>query len=346
MALTESEEMARDSTPHWEAADDMLVGLSARELRGWAWPVAVRRTRPERPIDERELSALLARALRLTSNRLAQADASEWLLVDAAPVTLEVDGRGVTDPVGFRGQEMGATVFAALARVETIEAWRHVAQRLGFSTLTLTAAPLALAGQLAETQGILLDVGGATTDLTWWRAAKPVALSFLPIGGGALTHSLIRKWGLSLDKAENLKLALASGRLADEVAAQVLEAMTPTLTSWLDRVTGALSAMSESADQPLPHRVYLLGGGGLLPEISQAARSLAWSPRIRFERYPQIDWLRASDIPGVVNHTDLGREAGDVSAWALAGWAVGQFRPPDRAARILRGLCQRVEAGG
>jgi hypothetical protein len=346
MALTESEKMARDSTPHWEAADDMLVGLSARDLRGWAWPVAVRRTRPERAIDERELSALLARALRLTSNRLAQTEPSEWLLVDATPVTLEVDGRGVTDPVGFRSREMGATVFAALARAETIETWRRVAQRLGFSTLTLTAAPLALAGQLTEPQGILLDVGGATTDLTWWRASKPVALNSLPVAGTALTGSLIRKWGLSLDKAENLKLALASGQLADEVASQVLEAMTPTLTAWLDRVTGALSAMSESAEQPLPHHVYLLGGGGLLPGITEAARSLAWCPRLRFERYPQMDWLRASDLPGVVNHTDLGREAGDVSALALAGWAVGQLRPPDRPARILHGLCQRAGAGG
>jgi cell division ATPase FtsA len=308
--------------------------------------VAVRRTRPERPIDERELSALLARALRLTSNRLAQTDASEWLLVDAAPVTLEVDGRGVTDPVGFRGQEMGATVFAALALTETIEMWRHVAQKLGFSTLTLTAAPLALSGELTEPQGILLDVGGATTDLIWWRASKPVALNSLPVAGTALTGSLVSKWGLSHDKAESLKIALANGQLADEVASQVLEAMRPTLTAWLDRVTGALSAMSASAEQPLPHQVYLLGGGGLLPEIPEAARSLAWSPRLRFERYPQIDWLRASDFAGVVNHTDQGREAGDVSALALSGWAVGQFRPPARPARLLRGLCQRAAAGG
>ncbi len=345
VALAESEDMARDSTPHWEAADDMLVGLSARELRGWAWPVAVRRTRPERPIGEQELSALLARALRLTSNRLAQANSTEWILVDAAPVTLEVDGRGVTDPVGFRGQEIGAMVFAALARTETIETWRQVAQRLGFSTLTLKAAPLALSGQLTEPQGLLLDVGGATTDVTWWRASKPIAVKSLPVAGTAFTASLVRKWGLSHDKAENLKLAFASGQLVEEVASQVLEAMAPTLADWLDRVTGALSAMSESAEQPLPHRVYFLGAGGLVPEIPEAARSLAWSPRLRFERYPQMDWLGASGLSRVANHTQLGRDPGDVSALALAGWAVGQFQPPDRPARILSGLCQRAGGG-
>jgi cell division protein FtsA len=323
----------------------MLVGLPVRDLRGWAWPVAVRRTRPERPIEERELTALLGRALRLTSNRLAQTDASDWLLVDATPVTLSVDGRRVTDPVGFRGREMGAMVFAALARTKTVEIWRRVAQKLGFSTLTLTAGPLALAAHLSEPQGLLVDVGGTTTELAWWRASRPVALDSVPIGGASLTGSLVRKWGLSLDKAESLKLAYSRGQLADEIRTQVLEAMTPTLTLWLETVVAALETMSESTEEPLPHHLYLLGGGGLLPEILEAVRSLAWSSRLSFNRYPQMGWLRPADVPGVVNHTDLGREAGDVPALALAAWAVGQVRPPDRPARILSGLCQKQGEG-
>ena len=48
---------------------------------------------------------------------------------------------------------------------------------------------------------------------------------------------------------------------------------------------------------------------------------LAWSRQLHFARYPQVDRLEPTDVPGVVNRTELGRSAGDVTALALAAWA-------------------------
>ena len=123
----EAEEMARDRAERWFLPDQMIVGLPASQLVGRAWPVAQTRSRPERPMDEREVEALLSRALRLTVNRLLSivqpeappdSDDPDWLLIEAVPVALVVDGRGVTDLVGFRGRELHAMVFAALGRTE------------------------------------------------------------------------------------------------------------------------------------------------------------------------------------------------------------------------------------
>jgi cell division ATPase FtsA len=266
-------------------------------------------------------------------------DDSDWVLVDAAVVALTVDGHRVTDPVGFRAQEIGAEVFAALARRETIETWRIVAQQLEFSTLTLTASALALAVGLRDQQGVLLDVGGDTTDLTLWQSGCPVALGSVPTGGDAVARLLARTWDLSSEDAERLKCAYASGLLAEEDRTRVLEAMFPVLREWLEETETALARLSQ--DRPLPQRLYLLGGGSVLPEMVEAARALAWSERIHFERYPQVARLRPTDIPGVVNRTDLGRGAGDASVLALAAWAAQQYQPPDRPARILSELCQR-----
>jgi cell division ATPase FtsA len=215
---TEAEAMAQDLAGRWILPDQILVGLPASQLRGRAWSVTQQRARPDRPVEERELRGLLERALRLATTRLSDEDPG-WLLVDAAPVSFTVDDQGVTDPVGFRGKEIGTTAFAALARVETIQTWGLVARELEFSTLILTAAPLALAASLPESQGMLLDVGGATTDLTWWRAGRPIALDSLPTGGTALTRTLSDKWNLSPEKAERLKRAYAGGRLADDARA-------------------------------------------------------------------------------------------------------------------------------
>jgi hypothetical protein len=339
-ALAQAEEMARDLIERWILSDQILIGLPASQLRGRAWSVTQRRSLPDHPVEEPELEALLGRALRLAVNQLRSvgADDAGWLLVDAMPVALTVDGRGVTDPVGFRGQEIGALVFAALARAEVIESWREVARELEFSALTLMAAPVALAAGLSAMQGMLVDVGGAATDLTWCRAGRPVALESLPKGGAVLTGSLARQWNLSPERAERLKRAYSGGRLADEGKVQVQAVLAPVLCTWTEEIETALALLNR--EEPLPQQIYLLGGGGALPGMAEALRSLAWSERLRFTRYPQVNRVRPTDVPGVVNRTDMGHGPGDVPALALAAWTARQNCLLDRPSRILSELCQ------
>jgi hypothetical protein len=290
------------------------------------------------------LEALLSRALRLTANRLLGGDAPgdaedpAWLLVDAAPVALSVDERGVTDPLGFRGRELGAMVFAALAPADTIVTWRAVAQGLEFSALTLAAAPLAVAAGVSQPQALLVDVGGVTTDLTWCQAGCPVALASVAQGGVDLTRALLRKWRITPDKAERLKRAYANGRLSAEAREQVLEVLAPTLQGWLQAAEAALTGLNQ--DQPLPSRLYVLGGGGSVPAVRETLRALAWSRRLHFARYPEVGRLEPTDVPGVVNRTEFGREGGDVTALALAAWAARQSQAPGRPDQILAALCQ------
>lgn len=339
-ALGEAEEMAQAPGGRWVLPDQVLVGLPASQLRGRAWSISQRRSAPDRPVSEQELETLLERTLRLAVNRLLSADqdGASWVLVDAAPVALTVDGLGVTDPVGFRGREIGATVFAALARAEAIATWGMVAQNLEFSSLTLTATPLALAASLTASQGILLDVGGTTTDLIWCRAGRPVMLNSLPLGGRSLTRLLLRMWNLAPDRAERLKHAYSSGKMDPELGAQVLEVLTPGLQNWLEETEVAMAQLNQEGR--LPEYLYMLGGGSALPELTEAVRSLAWSRRLHFARYPQVGHLQPTDVPGVVNRTGLGQGLGDVSALALAAWAAKQQQPADRPALILSELCQ------
>jgi cell division ATPase FtsA len=339
-ALTQAEEMAQASDGRWVLPDQILVGLPASRLRGRAWSIGQRRSHPERPVDEGELTALLARTLRLATNRLRDEnpDDAGWLLLDAVVVALTVDGHGVTDPVGFRGQEIGATVFAALAQSEVIKSWGVVARELEFSALTLTASPLALAVGLSAPQAILIDIGGTTTDLIWCRAGRPVVLDSLSIGGAELTRSLANKWGLLPDRAERLKKAYSSGGLPAEARAEVQGVLWPGLQAWFEQMEAALARLNR--DEPLPQHLLLLGGGSALPQMAEAVCSLAWSQRLHFTRYPQVRRLQPTDVPGVVNRTGQGRQMGDLSALALAAWAAQQQRPSERPARILNELCQ------
>jgi cell division ATPase FtsA len=338
--LSEAEGMAQDLSQRWILPDRLVVGLPASQLIGRAWPITQQRSRPEGPVEERELEALLARGLRLAINRLQAiaADSGPWLLVDAAAVALSVDGRGVTDPVGFRGQELGTSVFASLAAAEVVANWRAVAETLDFAELILATTPLALAAGPPAAQGLLVDVGGEFTHLTWFRGARPRRLASLPAGGGDVTRSLLRKWPISLDRAEQLKRAYAGGQLADDARTQVQEVLLPVVGSWLNQMEAAMEQMNE--EEALPQKIYLMGGASHLPEIAESMRALAWSQRLQFERYPEMRTFRPTDVPGVVNRTELGRNRGSVAALALAAWTARQQQAIDRPTRILTRLCQ------
>ncbi|MEJ2737682.1 MAG: hypothetical protein P8189_29695 [Anaerolineae bacterium] len=339
-ALADAEKMAQARGDRWVLPDQMLVGLPGSQLRAQAWSITQRRSRPDRPVDERELRALLDRTLRLSVNRLRGFEGADggWVLVDTAPVGFTVDGRGVTDPVGFRGREVGATVFAALALAEVIETWGLVARELEFTALTLTAAPLALATVMSTSQGILMDIGGGTTDLIWCRAGRPYMLASLDSGGEALTDSLVRKWNRPAEWAERLKRAYSRGDLPPEGMSEIQEVLWSGLQAWLEETETVMARLNQ--DEALPQHLYLLGGGSALPEMTEAVRSLAWSQRLQFARYPQICRMQPTDVPGVVNRTSMGREMGDVSALALAAWIARLREPPERPGQILNELVQ------
>jgi hypothetical protein len=338
-ALGRAEEMAQDLAERWLLPDRMLVGLPGSHLVGKAWPVVQRRVRPDRPVEERELQALLERALRLAVNRLLDTapGESDWLLVDSAPVGLSIDGRGVTDPIGFRAAEIGAVVFVSLAQASTITTWRTVAQEMDFRELILVGTPTALAASFPLPQCMLVDVGGESTDIIWCRTGRPAALHSVPCGGSLLTRLLARRWRLTTDRAERLKRAYVAGRLSQEANETVQGALLPGIQNWLAQVEEGLAHLN--LDEALPSNLSLLGGGSTAPEILDSVRALAWSRRLTFARHPEVHRLRPTDVPGVVNRTELGRGLGDVTPLALAAWAARQKQPPDRPALLLRQLC-------
>jgi cell division protein FtsA len=153
----------------------------------------------------------------------------------------------------------------------------------------------------------------------------------------------MQEWDLSPERAERLKWIYASGRLEDKDRIRVRKVMQPVLDTWLEETEMALARLNR--EELLPQRLYLLGGGSALPDIVSAVRTLAWSDRLHFERYPQIEPLLPAQIPWVVNRTGYKRGAGDVSALALAAWAAGQTVPSDRPGRMLGELCQGLGSG-
>jgi hypothetical protein len=339
-------------------ADQGVVGVPQSQLRAGSWSVTQRRPTPGEAVDERELGALLDRSLRLAVQALLSVERRPdaegrtravsspkrdrgWVLVDAAAVMMTVEGRRVTDLVGFCGAQIGATVFAALAEASTVETWRLIGKSLGFSALTLVPLPLVLTAGLPDMEGILLDIGGMTTDLILWHAGRPVTVDSVAVGGDSVTATLVDRWRLAPERAEQVKQMYASGQLEEDACAQVREVMLPAVRLWLEKTEGALALMNR--DGLLPEHLYLLGGGAVLPEMMEATRALAWSERLRFSRYPQVRHFQPTDLPGLVNPTGQPLGAGDLSLLALSAWAARRTHSQDRPGRLLDHLCAKYQ---
>ncbi len=107
------------------------------------------------------------------------------------------------------------------------------------------------------------------------------------------------------DEAEALKRAYADHALSSQDEVLVARSLVRPVGEWLEMVVYWLRQMVSSdagclpADRPLdsnlvsslPGRIYLTGGGSLLPDLTQALTSLEANPSLNFRRSLEIEPL-------------------------------------------------------
>lgn len=333
-ALTAAEAMATERARGRVRPTRAIVGLPAAWLWGGEHVHSQTRIRSEAPIDSREVRGLLARAHRATEALALDRLGLPGAVVKMALVDMQIDGRRVSDPEGFRGEMLTCTLFAAAAGRATVRTWRLAGESLGLERITLVPAAMAAAHCLPDGDSLVLDVGFETTELMWLCRGNPLRLGSVPVGGRAMTQSLQDGLGLSVMAATYLKHQYAAGRVDAERRAQVELALIPALQAWYDQVQLGLSSMARG--DPLPASVVLMGQAARLPEVADGARALIWSERLRFFRYPQVRMLQPTDVPHAFDRTGQGLGVASIPLLALASWvATEQTMPATRPGACL-----------
>ena len=336
-ALCQAEDMTEETTGRKIVPDTAVIGVPSHWLTVTSQSFTLRRRRPEIKIEEREVERVVFRAGRLALQDIATrrtSTAASLTVVDASLVALTVDGHRVTDPVGFRGGELGATVCVAAAPDEALSSLYALAEALELEPPRLVAEPQAVARQLGR-DGIVLDIGGATTGVYLMRYGRLLAADTLPLGGDGFSQSLAAVFNLTGRQVQALRRAYEEGLLAAEDAAQVQAALNDTIQSWLRAVEGCLARMAGADD--LPHQIYLCGGGSRWSDVLDAARAHPWMQSLPFARYPQVQRLDPVQFPSPRNDTGRLWDVEESVALSLACWPT-QFGegPVERALATLR----------
>ena len=347
-ALRSAEDATETTSGHQIVPDAAAIAVPTAWLCGATGSGGIARSALETGITPEECLEPLARAGRHALRNLGRVTGpGAWELLDATLVTFHVNGNPVTDPVGFRGHSLAATVFVVAAPGPYLDMLRQVADALQLNPPHLVAEPLALAAAVAD-DGLIVQAGAHTTGLTLSRRGAPLALGSIGHGGTGWTQALSDAFGLSLPRAEALKCAYSAGKLPARHVPAVQKALAAPLNAWVAALIARLR--SQSWDDPLPPRIYLCGGASALPGAQEALARARWLDTLPFPHTPETRLWDGSRLSQavlsqakdrvLVDRTEPRWQLDGVTTLALAAWATRRrgIETPDGMLRATLGI--------
>jgi cell division protein FtsA len=295
------------------SARSAMVGIAGELVKGTTSTVRFTRKNASKEISIDEMT----RIIELVQDR-AEAKARQELawelggkdvevrLVNSALVRIDIDGYKVTNPVGFQGRDILVEMYTAFAPMIHIGALERTAAELDLELLAVAAEPFAVARSVvgddpnAAVSGILMDVGGGTTDIAVVNEGGVEGTKMFGIGGRAFTHAIERDLDIDFSKAEALKLGLSSTQKPANKEA-VERALNKTLNVWINGVELALSEFTKL--DHLPHRLLLCGGGSSLDLVIEKLESSQWHKDLPFTRKLIVQHIKPNEVIGITDTT-------------------------------------------
>lgn len=317
-------------------ADDAIVGLTGSLLVAQSHTARLQRYDPIAPIYEDEvletLEAVQRRNLQELSER-SNALSIRHTLVSSQLVgamSIRHDTRQVQRlPDLFRGVPALSGDLLAIAICNLIwprqglEVLKNVLDDLELNLLQAIPIAQAVATALPLPNAILIDVGYEHTEISLVERGVLSNLANIPQGGHFFTQQLVEKLHLSDKNAEIVKQEhtrsnkLSGGR-------PVSRTLSAAAKLWRQQVEHALLKLA--GDAPLPPRLYLFGGGAVLPEVIEQLRAQPWTRRLPFDQHPSVERLMPHHFRALHDPRGLLSAASQVGVAALAACAT--WEPP------------------
>jgi cell division protein FtsA len=154
----------------------------------------------------------------------------------------------------------------------------------------------------SEFSGIMMDLGGGTTDIAVVEDGGVEGTKMFSIGGCSFTHQIAEQLGLEFRDAEKLKLLEDSPKMDPVLKKKIDDAIARNLAVWISGVQLAIEEFDHL--ETLPSQVLLCGGGAGLSQIPETLATSDWYKGLPFARRPLIHIIDPEDIPGIKNMTD------------------------------------------
>jgi len=308
-ALGRAEEMAG------VRAGEVVIGIAGELIKGNTASIKYRRADASRPITDQEMEKIIKQVQQKAGEKARREVAMETnnkdvevRLINSALVSLRIDGYKVSNPIGFKGKEVIVQIYTAFAPLVHISAIERVCDELNLDLVTVAVEPYAVCraclGNDVESNfsGIVMDIGGGTTDIAVVDDGGVEGTKMFSIGGRSFTHQIAQRLGLSFEDAEKLKLLSDSPRMKPEIRKKFDSAIERNLEVWQSGVELAIEEFDQL--ETLPGQIMLCGGGAGLSDIPELLATGDWYKDLPFARRPIISLIEPDSIEGIENMTD------------------------------------------
>lgn len=293
-----------------ERAELTVVGIAGELIKGNTTTVNYTRKNPNKPITESEMSEIIKK-VQQKSGEVAKKTVAletgnenvEVRLINSAIVSLTIDGYKISNPIGFKGSDIIIQFYTAFAPLIHVAAIEKVCAELNLDLLTVAVEPFAvcracLGDDLSSNfSGIVMDIGGGTTDIAVVEDGGVEGTKMFGIGGRSFTHQIAESMGVDFDTAEQYKLDFDTGELDDRVKAKVESAISRNLSVWQTGVQVALEEFENVGS--LPRKILLCGGGASLSLLQEQLAISDWYEGLAFSRRPIIHLIDVEDLPNL-----------------------------------------------
>jgi cell division protein FtsA len=308
-ALAKAEEMAGIR------AGEVVVGIAGELVKGNTATIRFRRADPTKPISESEMELIIDKVQQKAGEKARKEIALETnnpdvdvRLINSALVSLHIDGYKISNPIGFKGKDLAVQIYTAFAPLVHISAIEKVCDELQLELVAVAVEPFAVCraclGDNTESDfsGIVMDLGGGTTDIAVVEDGGVEGTKMFSIGGRSFTRQIAEQLGLEFEDAEKLKLLEDNPKMDPLLKKKIDDAIARNLAVWISGVQLAIEEFDHL--ETLPNQVLLCGGGAGLGQIPETLATSDWYKDLPFSRRPLIHIIDPEDIPGIKNATD------------------------------------------
>ena len=299
-----------------ERAELTVVGVAGELIKGSTTTVNYSRKNPNKPITESEMQEIIKK-VQQKSGEVAKKTVAletgnekvEVRLINSAIVSLTIDGYKISNPIGFKGSDIVIQFYTAFAPLIHVAAIEKVCAELNLDLLTVAVEPFAVCRAClgddldSEFSGIVMDIGGGTTDIAVVEDGGVEGTKMFSIGGRSFTHQIAQSLGVDFDTAEQYKLDYDTGKLDDRVKSKVETAISRNLSVWQTGVEVALEDFESTSS--LPRNVLLCGGGASLSLLQESLAISDWYENLPFSRRPTIHLIDVAELPDLIMKKDF-----------------------------------------
>jgi cell division protein FtsA len=194
-------------------------------------------------------------------------------IIHATPIAFIIDGKEIPGyPAGMKGLKLEVRALIITCLEQHLDNLVRTVEEADITFLDATAAPLA-ASYVALSKpervagSILINLGSETTSIVVSENGIPISLEVIPLGSTDITNDIAIALQVSLEDAEAVKIGASTmkypKRLLNDAIIARLDTIFDAITAHLKRI--GLNGL-------LPAGVILIGGGALLPFLTEYAK--------------------------------------------------------------------------